>query len=57
MGHLARNPNIKSTIGQKIVSGVHTASAIAGTLKTAYEIGKGIYSVSKIVAPIIAGLI
>ena len=57
MGHLARNPNIKSTIGQKIVSGVHTASAIAGTLKTAYEIGKGIYSVSKFVAPIIAGLI
>jgi hypothetical protein len=57
MGHLAKNPNIKSNIGQKIVSGVQTASTIAGTLKTAYEVGKGIYSVGKIVAPIIAGLI
>ena len=33
MGHLAKNPNTKSNIGQKIVSGVHTASAIAGTLQ------------------------
>ena len=60
MGHLAaglKNPNVKSNIGQKIVSGVQTASTIAGTLKTTYEVGKGIYSVGKVVAPIVAGLI
>ena len=57
MGHLATNPNIKSNIGQKIVSGVQTASTIAGTIKTAYEVGKGIYSVGNVVAPIVAGLI
>ena len=57
MGHLAKNPNIKSNIGQKIVSGAQTASKVAGTLKTAYEVGKGIYSVGKVVAPIIAGLV
>ena len=57
MGHLAKNPHIKSNIGQKIVSGVQTASSIAGTIKTAYEVGKGIYSVGRIVAPIVAGLI
>ena len=39
MGHLAKNPNMKSNIGQKIVSGVHTASTVAGILKTAYEVG------------------
>ena len=57
MGHLSKNPNIKSNIGQKIVSGVQTASTIAGTIKTAYEVGKGIYSVGGVVAPIVAGLI
>ena len=57
MGHLAKNPHIKSTIGQRIVSGVQTASSIAGTIKTAYEVGKGIYSVARIVAPVVAGLI
>ena len=57
MGHIAKNPHIKSTIGQKILSGVQTASSIAGTIKTAYEVGKGIYSVGRIVAPVIAGLI
>ena len=57
MGHLAQNPTIPSKIGQKIVSGAQTASKVAGTLKTAYEVGKGIYSVGKVVAPIIAGLI
>ena len=57
MGHLAKNPHIKSTIGQKILSGVQTASSIAGTIKTAYELGKGIYSVGRILAPVLAGLI
>ena len=60
MGHINnhnKNPHIKSTVGQKIVSGVQTASSIAGTIKTAYEVGKGIYSVGRIVAPVIAGLI
>ena len=57
MGHLAKNHNIKTNIGQKIVSGVHTASTIAGALHTAYEVGKGIYTVGKVVAPIVAGLI
>ena len=57
MGHLAKNPHIKSTVGQKILSGAQTASSIAGTIKTAYEVGKGIYSVGRIVAPIVAGLI
>ena len=57
MGHIATNPHIKSPIGQKILSGVQTASSIAGTIKTAYEVGKGIYSVGRIVAPVIAGLI
>ena len=57
MGHLAKNPNIKSTIGQRIVSGAQTASSIAGTIKTAYEVGKEIYSVGRIVAPVVAGLI
>ena len=57
MGHLARNPNVKTNIGQKIISGVQTASTIAGTLKTAYDVGKSIYSVGRVVAPIVAGLI
>ena len=57
MGHLARNPNVKTNIGQKIISGVQTASTIAGTLKTAYDVGKTIYSVGRVVAPIVAGLI
>ena len=57
MGHLARNPNAKTNIGQKILSGVQTASTIAGTLKTAYDVGKSIYSVGRVVAPIVAGLI
>ena len=57
MGHLAKNPNSKSNLGQTILSGVQTASTIAGTLRTAYEVGKGIYSVGKVVAPIVAGLI
>ena len=57
MGHLARNPNVKTNIGQKIASGVQTASTIAGTIKTAYEVGKGIYSVGRVIAPIVAGLI
>ena len=57
MGHIAKNPHIKSTVGQKIISGVQTASSIAGTIKTAYEVGKGIYSVGRVVAPIVAALI
>ena len=57
MGHLAKNPHIKSTVGQRIVSGVQTASSIAGTIKTAYEVGKGIYSVGRVVAPIVTTLI
>ena len=40
MGHLAKNLNIKSNIGQKILSGVQTASAIAGTIKHVYEVIK-----------------
>ena len=57
MGHLAKNHNIKTNIGQKIVSGAQTASTIAGVIKTAYEVGKSIYTVGKVVAPIVAGLI
>ena len=60
MGHLTtghKNPNVKSNIGQKIVHGVQTASTIASTIKTAYEVGRGIYSVGTVVAPIVAGLI
>ena len=57
MAHLAKNPNIKFNIGQKIISGVHTAGAIAGTIKTAYEVGKGIYSVGRVIDPLVAGLI
>ena len=56
MAHLAKNPNIKSNIGQKIISGVQTAGTIAGTIKTVYEVGKGIYSVGRVIAPIVAGL-
>ena len=57
MGHLAKNPNVKFNIKQKLISGVQTASTIAGTLKTAYDVGKSIYSVGRVVAPIVAGLI
>ena len=58
MGHLSRHPSVvKSNIGQKIVSGVQTASTIAGTIKTAYDVGKTLYSVGKVVAPVVAGLI
>ena len=57
MGHLSKHPSIKSNIGQKIVSGVQTASTIAGTIKTAYDVGKTLYSVGKVVAPVVAGLI
>ena len=47
----------KETVGQKVIDGVRTAGEVAGALRTAYEIGKGIYSVGKVVAPIVAGLI
>ena len=40
-----------------MLTGVRTAGEIAGALKTAYEVGKGIYSVGQAVAPIVAGLI
>ena len=57
MAHLSKHPSVKSNIGQKIVSGVQTASTIAGTIKTAYDVGKTLYSVGKVVAPVVAGLI
>jgi hypothetical protein len=59
MGHIHKGSNkmTKISVGQKMLTGVRTAGEIAGALKTAYEVGKGIYSVGKIVAPIVAGLI
>ena len=57
MGHLSKSHNRKATIGEKIVSGVQTAATVAGTAKTVYDIGKGIFSVGRVAAPILAGLI
>ena len=56
MAHAHKGSNKVST-GEKIISGVRTAGEVAGALKTVYEVGKGIYSVGRVVAPIVAGLI
>ena len=45
------------SIGQKVITSLRTAGEVAGALKTAYEVGKGIYSVGRVVAPIVAALI
>ena len=46
-------PSFISNIGDKVR---HVAEAI-GTAKGLYEIGRGIYSVGRVVAPVIAGLL
>jgi hypothetical protein len=58
MGHLHNLPSHKKPsflegVGQK----VQTAVSIGAGLKTAYDIGKTIYSVGRVAAPIIAGLL
>ena len=49
MGHIHKGSNkmTKISVGQKMLTGVRTAGEIAGALKTAYEVGKGIYSVGR----------
>ena len=57
MGQVSKFHTRKATIGEKITSGVQAAAEVAGTAKTIYDIGKGIYSVGRVAAPILAGLI
>jgi hypothetical protein len=59
MGHIHKGSNkiTKISVGEKMLTGVRTVGEIAGALKTVYEVGKGIYSVGKVVAPIVAALI
>ena len=45
------------TVGQKIIDSVRTAGEVAGAVRTAYEVGKGVYSVGRVIAPIVATLI
>ena len=56
MGHVKSN-NPKSSFGYKIKSAASTGVPIASGLKTAYDIGKSVYSVAQTAAPVIrAGL-
>ena len=59
MGHIHKGSNkiSKISVGEKMLTGVRTAGEIAGAMKTVYEVGKGIYSIGRVVAPIVAGLI
>ena len=59
MAHLHKGSRkvTKTSVGEKVLTGVRTAGEVAGALKTVYEVGKGIYSVGKVVAPIVAALI
>ena len=59
MGHIHKGSNkiSKISVGEKMLTGVRTVGEIAGAMKTAYEVGKGIYSIGRVVAPIVAGLI
>ena len=51
MAHLHARKQLSTehaqTVGQKLITGV----------RTAYEVGKGIYSVGRVIAPIVATLI
>ena len=47
----------KTSVGEKVLTGVRTAGVVAGALKTVYEVCEGIYSVGQVVAPIVAALI
>ena len=59
MGHIHKGSNkvTKISVGEKMLTGVRTFNEIAGALKTVYEVGKGIYSVGRAVAPIVTALI
>ena len=57
MAHLSKSHTHKTTIGAKIWSGIRTTAEVAGAAKTAYDIGKGIYSVGRIVGPMLAPLL
>ena len=54
-GHLHREPPQPSWT-DKVVSGVETAGKIYGAGQTLYHIGKGIGTVVRIAAPILAAL-
>ena len=41
-----------SSIGQKVVTGAKTGIEIAGALKSIYELGKGIYTAGRAIAPV-----
>ena len=61
MAHLHARKQLSTehaqTVGQKLLTGVRTAGEVAGAVRTAYEVGKGIYSVGRLIAPIVATLI
>ena len=57
MAHLSKSNTHKTTIGTKILSGIRTTAEVAGAAKTIYDIGKGIYSVGSIAAPMLGALI
>ena len=45
-----------SSIGQKVVTGARTGIEIAGALKSIYELGKGLYTAGRTIAPIASTL-
>ena len=57
MAHPSKYHVHKTTIGTKIMSGIRPTAEVAGAAKTIYDIGKGIYSVGRVVAPMLAGII
>ena len=57
MAHLSKSHTHKTTIGAKILSGIRTTAEVAGAAKTIYDIGKGIYSVGRVAAPILGALL
>ena len=57
MAHLSKSHTHKTTIGTKILSGIRTTAEVAGAAKTIYDIGKGIYSVGRVAAPMLGALL
>ena len=56
MGHIKSNIP-KTSFGHKIQPAARTGVALASGFKTAYDIGKTVYSVAQTVAPVVkAGL-
>ena len=57
MAHSFKSNQHKATIGTKLISGIQTTAKVASAAKTIYDIGKGIYSVGRVAAPMLGALI